>query len=43
MAGYVRGRNGREYFVVSLHNHPGIQNWIGTKIQDEILKWLYEL
>jgi len=42
MAGYVRGRNGREYFVVSLHNHPGIQNWIGTKIQDEILKWLYE-
>jgi serine-type D-Ala-D-Ala carboxypeptidase/endopeptidase (penicillin-binding protein 4) len=42
MAGYVRSRNNNEYFVVSLQNYPGIQNWIGTQIQDEILEWLYE-
>ena len=42
MAGYVRSRSGKEYFVVSLQNYPGIQNTTGTLVQDEILKWLYD-
>ena len=42
MAGYVHSRNDNHYIVVSLHNYPGIQNYAGTLIQDEILKWLYE-
>lgn len=41
MAGYVKSKTGKEYLVVSLHNHPGIQNTTGTLIQDELLKWLY--
>lgn len=42
MAGYVKSRNNKEYIVVSLQNHPGVQNTIGTMVQDEVLKWLYE-
>jgi len=42
MAGFVRSKNNNGYFVVSLQNYPGIQNTIGTLVQDEILKWLYE-
>ena len=41
MAGYVRSWEGREYVVVLLHNHPGIQHGVGTLLQDEILEWLY--
>ena len=42
MAGFFRSKNNNGYFVVSLQNYPGIQNTIGTLVQDEILKWLYE-
>ena len=42
MAGYVHSSNNKHYVVVSLQNHPGIQNGIGTQVQDEILKWLYK-
>jgi serine-type D-Ala-D-Ala carboxypeptidase/endopeptidase (penicillin-binding protein 4) len=42
MAGYVYSRNNRHYAIVSLQNHPGIQNTTGTLIQDELLKWLHE-
>ena len=42
MAGYVRSASGKRYVVVSLQNTPGIQNGIGTQVQDEILKWLYK-
>ncbi|MBI4006049.1 MAG: D-alanyl-D-alanine carboxypeptidase/D-alanyl-D-alanine-endopeptidase [Gammaproteobacteria bacterium] len=42
MAGYVHSQNDNHYIVVSLQNYPGIQNYAGTLIQDEILKWLYE-
>ncbi|NIQ13926.1 MAG: D-alanyl-D-alanine carboxypeptidase/D-alanyl-D-alanine-endopeptidase, partial [Candidatus Dadabacteria bacterium] len=38
MAGYLKSKNNNEYFVVSLQNYPGIQNTIGTTIQDEIIK-----
>jgi D-alanyl-D-alanine carboxypeptidase/D-alanyl-D-alanine-endopeptidase (penicillin-binding protein 4) len=42
MAGYVKSRNNRNFVIVTLHNHPGIQNTNGTLIQDELLKWLYD-
>ena len=42
MAGYVRSQSNKNYVVVSLQNSPGIQNGIGTQVQDEILKWLYK-
>ncbi|MFB3091019.1 MAG: D-alanyl-D-alanine carboxypeptidase/D-alanyl-D-alanine-endopeptidase [Gammaproteobacteria bacterium] len=41
MAGYVRSQSDKHYVVVSLQNYPGIQNGVGTQVQDEILKWLY--
>ncbi len=42
MAGYVRSASGKQYVVVALQNHSGIQNGIGTQVQDEVLKWLYK-
>ncbi len=42
MAGYVHSASGKRYVVVALQNHSGIQNGIGTQVQDEILKWLYQ-
>lgn len=42
MAGYIYSKHNRHYVIVSLQNHPGIQNTTGTLIQDELLKWLYE-
>lgn len=42
MAGYVRSKNKKHYVVVSLQNYPGVQNGIGTQVQDEVLKWLYK-
>jgi len=42
MAGYVHSVSGKHYVVVALQNYPGIQNGIGTQVQDEILKWLYK-
>ncbi|HET20253.1 MAG TPA: D-alanyl-D-alanine carboxypeptidase/D-alanyl-D-alanine-endopeptidase [Chromatiales bacterium] len=43
IAGYVLTRSGRRYAVVVLHNAPGVQNGIGSKVQDALLKWVYEL
>jgi D-alanyl-D-alanine carboxypeptidase/D-alanyl-D-alanine-endopeptidase (penicillin-binding protein 4) len=42
MAGYVHSKSDKHYVVVSLQNYSGIQNGIGTQVQDEILKWLYQ-
>ena len=42
MAGYVTAKSGKTYIVVSLQNHPGVQNWTGTQVQDALLKWLYD-
>jgi D-alanyl-D-alanine carboxypeptidase/D-alanyl-D-alanine-endopeptidase (penicillin-binding protein 4) len=42
MAGYVHSASGKRYVVVALQNHSGIQNGIGTQVQDEVLKWLYK-
>ena len=41
MAGYVSSASGKHYVIVALQNYPGIQNGIGTQVQDEVLKWLY--
>ena len=41
MAGYVRGKDDKGYILVALQNHPGIHRGIGTRVQDAILKWLY--
>lgn len=43
IAGYVLTRSGRRYAVVVLHNAPGVQHGIGSKVQDALLKWVYEL
>ncbi len=41
MAGYVRSVSGKYYVAVTLQNFHGVQNGIGTQVQDEVLKWLY--
>lgn len=41
-AGYLLNRDGETYVVVMLHNHPGIQNGVGTQVQNVLLQWLYE-
>ncbi len=42
IAGYLLSRSGKTYAVVMLHNHPGIHINKGTRIQDTLLRWLYE-
>jgi serine-type D-Ala-D-Ala carboxypeptidase/endopeptidase (penicillin-binding protein 4) len=42
MAGYVKTASNKHFVVVSLQNYPGVQNGIGTQVQDEVLKWLYK-
>ena len=42
IAGFLVGRDGRVYVVVVLHNHPGVHNSVGTRVQDALLAWLYE-
>jgi D-alanyl-D-alanine carboxypeptidase/D-alanyl-D-alanine-endopeptidase (penicillin-binding protein 4) len=42
MAGYVKSKNNKNYIIVTLQNYKGVQNTIGTLVQDEVLKWLYQ-
>ena len=42
MAGYVQTASNKHFVVVSLQNFPGVQNGIGTQVQDAVLKWLYK-
>lgn len=42
MAGFVKSKNNKNYIIVSLQNYKGVQNTIGTLVQDEVLKWLYQ-
>jgi D-alanyl-D-alanine carboxypeptidase/D-alanyl-D-alanine-endopeptidase (penicillin-binding protein 4) len=42
IAGYMRTRSGRDLIVVSLHNQKGVQNTVGTQVQDVLLTWLFE-
>ena len=41
LAGVVRSKSQRDFIVVSLHSYPGVQNRIGTRIQDALLKWVH--
>ncbi|MEW6446435.1 MAG: D-alanyl-D-alanine carboxypeptidase/D-alanyl-D-alanine endopeptidase [Pseudomonadota bacterium] len=42
LAGYILARSGRAYAVVVLHNEPGVQNGVGSRVQDALIKWVYE-
>jgi D-alanyl-D-alanine carboxypeptidase/D-alanyl-D-alanine-endopeptidase (penicillin-binding protein 4) len=42
VAGYVLARSGRRYAIVVLHNEPGMNIEVSNKIQDEVIKWVYE-
>jgi D-alanyl-D-alanine carboxypeptidase/D-alanyl-D-alanine-endopeptidase (penicillin-binding protein 4) len=42
IAGYLQTRGGRRLVLVSLQNHPGIQNKIGTELQDVLITWAFE-
>ncbi len=41
VAGYLRTARGEDRIVVLMINHPGLQHWRGTRIQDGILDWLH--
>ena len=41
IAGYLHTKGGRRVVVVSLQNHPGVQNSTGTKVQDALIEWAY--
>ena len=42
IAGYLRSRSDRTFAVVMLHNQTGVQNGTGSRVQDALLRWLYE-
>ena len=42
MGGYLLVPDGRTFVVVSLHNHPGIQNVLGTRVQNVLLRWVFK-
>ena len=41
LAGYMRTESGRTLVVVVIQNHPNIHQGLGTRIQDQLLRWLY--
>ncbi|MFV2054837.1 MAG: D-alanyl-D-alanine carboxypeptidase/D-alanyl-D-alanine-endopeptidase [Thiohalomonadales bacterium] len=43
MAGYVMAKNGKRYVVVLLHNHPKAHTKSATRLQNDIIRWVYEL
>ena len=42
MGGYVLAADGRTFVVVSLQNYPGIHHGLGTRVQDTLLRWVFE-
>ncbi|MBF2758987.1 MAG: D-alanyl-D-alanine carboxypeptidase/D-alanyl-D-alanine-endopeptidase [Ectothiorhodospiraceae bacterium AqS1] len=42
LAGYLHGADGRDFVVVVLHNQPGAHYGQGTRLQDSLLRWLWE-
>ncbi len=42
MAGYVKSRSGRIYALVALLNHPGIHWGRAERVQDALLRWVFE-
>jgi serine-type D-Ala-D-Ala carboxypeptidase/endopeptidase (penicillin-binding protein 4) len=41
VAGYLQGRSGTRYIVVSLQNYAGVHRGTGDEVQTALLKWLY--
>lgn len=42
IAGFMYSRNGDAYAVAVLQNEPGVHLGVGSKVQDALLKWVYE-
>lgn len=42
IAGFMLSRNGKAYAIAVLQNEPGVQNGVGSHVQDALLKWVYE-
>ena len=43
MAGYVTAANGKRYVVVLLHNHPRAHTKAAERLQDDVIRWVYNL
>jgi D-alanyl-D-alanine carboxypeptidase/D-alanyl-D-alanine-endopeptidase (penicillin-binding protein 4) len=43
MAGYVTSRTGRTWIVVALINHPGVHRGAGTRLHDDIVRYVLDL
>ncbi len=41
IAGFMQTKGDRRIVVVSLQNHPGVQNSSGTYVQDALIEWAY--
>ena len=43
MAGYVTTATGKRYVVVLLHNHPRAHTKAAERLQDQVIRWTYNL
>jgi len=43
MAGYVTTASGNRYVVVLLHNHPRAHTKASERMQDAVVRWVYQL
>ncbi|WP_455222724.1 D-alanyl-D-alanine carboxypeptidase/D-alanyl-D-alanine endopeptidase [Kaarinaea lacus] len=43
MAGYVTTSSGKRYVVVLLHNHPRAHTKAAERLQNEVIRWTYNL
>jgi len=41
IAGYLESASDRRLVLVSLHNDKGVQNRIGTEVQDALIQWVF--
>lgn len=41
VAGYLLASSGRRYVVALTHNHPGVSNGAGDRVNDALLRWLF--
>ncbi len=42
IAGFMYSRSGQPYIVAVLQNEPGVHLGVGSRVQDALLKWVYE-
>jgi D-alanyl-D-alanine carboxypeptidase/D-alanyl-D-alanine-endopeptidase (penicillin-binding protein 4) len=43
MAGYVTTASGKRYVVVLLHNHPRAHTKAAQRLQNDVIRWIYNL